>query len=465
LPCEISDILESKCWACHGKPTRETAPMSLTTWEELHVPALERVGPPAKVHERVALRIRDTSRPMPPRDRPQLTASELALLDVWLRLGAPPGAACPPGRRSRPDEVGDAANPATGVDAGEPIDAGRPATRPMRDAATQDAAPDEPEPTEPTRPNGPEKPKPPEVMQPMAAPEDKPVKPDDSECTYIELRARKDKSGAAYEVAADGFDMYRCFVFDQAFTAPTQALAIYPIWDNPQVLHHWLLYAADVSDADSTTIDCGAFPPNAALLAGGGPGGNDWYMPKHVGLDIGRGQFILELHYNNIGKPTALDRSGARLCTTQELRPETAVISWLGNQIFSIPPGGSNYPIAGRCKPEGNQPIHLLHTWPHMHGLGRRMSMRLDRADGTSSTVFDIAFSAEAQKQYDIPVVLQPGDSLLTTCYYDNPNPYPVNVGQRTSDEMCNNFVIAYPAGALKTDFINLVNNSCLGLP
>ncbi|HKP57349.1 MAG TPA: hypothetical protein VJV78_11545 [Polyangiales bacterium] len=437
--------------------------MSLTTWAQLHAPALEREDRPAKVHERVALRIHDRERPMPPRGHPTLTAHELSSLDAWLQLDAPAGAACPTGSTSAmPDEPPDAGETAPRPDASEPADAARPPSRPMRDAA--DAAP---EPEQPTQPSVPDKPKPPEVMQPMAAPEDKPVKPDDSECTYIELRARKDKSGAPYEVAAEALDSYVCFVFNQAFSAPTQALSISPIWDNRKVLHHWLLYASKLSgaDADATTVDCGTFSSNAALLAGGGPGGADWNMPKHVGLDIGSGQFVLELHYNNIGKPADVDRSGARLCTTQKLRQETAVVSWLGNQVFSIPPGVNDFPIAGRCKPEGSRPIHLLHTWPHMHGLGRRMSMRLDRADGSSSTVFDIPFAAEAQKQYDIPTVLQPGDSLLTTCYYDNPNPYPVNVGNRTSDEMCNNFVIAYPAGALTTNFLNLVNNSCLGLP
>jgi hypothetical protein len=188
-------------------------------------------------------------------------------------------------------------------------------------------------------------------------------------------------------------------------------------------------------------------------------------LPKHVGLDLGPGRFILEMHYNNIGKPATPDRSGARLCTTQALRPETAMLSWLGSQLFSIPPGADDHPVAGRCKPAAKAPIHLLTIWPHMHSLGRRMSVRLDRADGTSKTVFDMPFSAESQRQYPFPMLLQPGDSLLTTCYFDNPNPYAVTIGDRVSDEMCNNFIVAYPAGALTSNFPSVVPNTCLGLP
>jgi hypothetical protein len=325
----------------------------------------------------------------------------------------------------------------------------------MKPPAEDERPPNEPPGMQPTMDPSPE------------VPEDTPVEPDPSECEYIELRARADASGAPFRVSANIVEQYQCFVFDEKFDAPTQALAIYPAFDNKSVVHHWLLYATEAEvDVSKNTVTCGAFQDNSTLLAGGGPGGPPWFLPKHVGLDIGRGRFILEVHYFNSTQAETTDRSGTRICTTKKPRPETAVVHWLGNQLFSIPAHATDFEVAGRCRPPQIQrPIHLLRSWPHMHKLGKRMTMELDRADGTHSMVFDARFSFDMQQNVDALVVLQPGDSLLTTCYYDNPSDYPVNVGNNTTDEMCNNFVVAYPAGALTSGFLSLTKNSCLGLP
>lgn len=38
-----------------------------------------------------------------------------------------------------------------------------------------------------------------------------------------------------------------------------------------------------------------------------------------------------------------------------------------------------------------------------------------------------------------------PGDAIRTTCTFDNPYDFPVLFGEGTEDEMCFNFVMAYP--------------------
>ncbi len=49
------------------------------------------------------------------------------------------------------------------------------------------------------------------------------------------------------------------------------------------------------------------------------------------------------------------------------------------------------------------------------------------------------------------PVVVGPGDTLKTTCSFNNDSGGLVTFGNGTSDEMCYNFVVAYPVGALAT--------------
>jgi hypothetical protein len=45
--------------------------------------------------------------------------------------------------------------------------------------------------------------------------------------------------------------------------------------------------------------------------------------------------------------------------------------------------------------------------------------------------------------------VIHPGDSITTTCHYNNTSDRTIGVGYDTASEMCFNFVTAYPAKAL----------------
>ncbi len=285
--------------------------------------------------------------------------------------------------------------------------------------------------------------------------------PADEECTYYDVRARRDGTEEPYEISAGFGDGYVCFAFDFGFDAKTQGLSFRPIVDNKKIVHHFMLYSWDGLDRTGT-IDCESANGQGLVLGGWSPGSGDWQFPADVGIELGRGRFVLEVHYANFSDEAATDRSGMQICATQNLRPNTASVSWLGNQLFAVPPHVTDHAVHGRCTPATDQPVHILRTWPHMHQLGKRMTMRVERADGTSLDVFDEPFSHSDQKQYDLPLVLNPGDSLLTTCYYDNPNDHTVVVGERTADEMCHNFMIAYPAGALSTP--SRYPNTCLGL-
>lgn len=87
-------ILSNKCVSCHGHPPRADAPMSLTSWDELHAPTPTRRDAGVQVHEQMALRIHDQQHPMPPRDQAALSDDELSTLDIWFSAGAPSGQAC-----------------------------------------------------------------------------------------------------------------------------------------------------------------------------------------------------------------------------------------------------------------------------------------------------------------------------------------------------------------------------------
>jgi hypothetical protein len=464
MPCAIATVLHEKCGSCHSNPPRENAPMPLTTWPELHAPAHTRLVGTERVFEQVALRIHAVDRPMPPPDRAPLTDAELSILDVWLSAKAPPGRACAVKVTASDAGAKDAAGPGAprvpetdaAIAVGDPsrADAGSPSVTPPRmqpSAADSDAGARKP----PTRDAA-------TTTTIDSVMLDQPVVPSDDECEYVEFRARSDASGTPYRVAADARDDMRCFIFDHNLPGPMQALSFVPLPGNDKVLDHWVLYSLESIGTRDVVARC-EWPAGYRVLAAGAPGSDAWNLPADVGIEVGRGLFMLEAHYNNADNPETTDQSGVRVCLSNRLRPKVASVSWLGVEAFSIPANTVDYAVANRCRPGPTEPIHLLRVWPHMHPAGTRAGVRVDRADGTSQSLHNAPFMVDAQRSYPIPVVLEPGDSLVTQCFYNNPSDRTLTTGVDEFGELCNHFVVAYPAYALTNSTPSWWNVSCLG--
>jgi hypothetical protein len=288
--------------------------------------------------------------------------------------------------------------------------------------------------------------------------------PDGEECEYVEVRARSDGAESPYQVPTG--DGAGCFLFDAGFDAETQAFGFSPLIDNPSVVSYIVLRTLERSDSRGPLVACdGAFPTHQ-MVAAWAPGASDWYYPKDMGVDLGRGLFLLEVHYFNSGGGPTQDRSGIRVCTSKQLRPRTASMSWLGNQAFSIPAGAKDYAVTGRCTPaRQTEPIHILRVLPFMNALGKRATMQIDHIDGSTQSLLDAPFISRERKTYDTAAVVRIGDSVLSTCYYDNSSSSGVSIGTGHNEELCHFIVLAYPAHALVNDGFSIENNSCLGTP
>jgi hypothetical protein len=452
LPCEVQTVLQNNCVKCHDNPPKFTAPMSLKTWNDTQAFAREAGQETKRVWERINERIHDPVHPMP-EGPASLSPGDMAILDNWLRQKAPPGAACgaqaPPGAgggsmviggggaAGRYVGVGGNTNPGGGGSAGVPVGGGAggaPAIIGAADAGT---------------------------------------KPADGECNYIELTARSDAAGTPFKVPYPTVELYQSFGFHVDLQGSKQAFSFHPMIDNDQVIHHWLLYQVTTPQTTGESHNeggFGAFHADGTLLAGWAPGAGDWNLPPDVGSELSSNDFVLEVHYNNqVSGKDMTDKSGVRICAGKTPRANTAGLSWLGNDAFGLLPGSAIPPatmgakIAGRCRPNLTGPVHILTSWPHMHKRGRHMSAQIDRAGGTTEMLFDEPFDFNKQWQYSTPTVINPGDSILTTCTFDNTDPNPVGFGEQTSQEMCFNFTLAYPAHALVLQTLH--NNSCIGAP
>lgn len=408
--------------------------MALTSWDDLHAAA--RTDPTRRVFEVMAERLRSETSRMPPPTLPPLSEAELATLETWIRAGGPPaspGSGCadvpPGGIGGGPMGTGGGPGPSSGgmnpvgVGGGGPVGGG----------------------------------------PPVEAPPD---------CTdFFELQAHGGVGAAdptPFHVPAnpaDSGNQYMCFYFKPPYAGDAQGLWFSSILDDTRVLHHWLLYGTDAAThPDGTSAPCSAAEPGAYLIAGWAPGGSDVAMPPGVGLDLPSGPnagLILEVHYfNTQGYTDAFDRSGVRFCTApQGTRPNTAAVHFLGSEGICVPPR-SQHQVTGPCQPRTDLgPIHITSVWPHMHQHGRRMQTLIHRANGLTEVLHDEPFDFNNQITYPKNVTIFPGDRLETNCFYENTTDVPVHFGDRTQDEMCYNFVTAWPAGALGPDPLTALIN------
>ncbi len=386
LPCDVVDVLARNCGECHGTEPKFGAPMPLASYDDFQIPAV--TDPARPVHAVVAERIATDDRPMPPIE-PMSDADREVLAD-W-------------------------------IDAGAQLD-------PTADCGPADGPSDDTD--------------------------ELPCVPD------VVMTAHGADPNEAYAVPESGADnLYMCFAFKSPFAAGAQATAWAPVIDDERVVHHWILYRTKLPQ-----VSAGPFPCDVTLqvttdfVAGWAPGGGTVVLPDDVGLDLGGPDdwYILQLHYNNTaGYADALDRSGVAFCTAEEERPNMAGIVSLGSLGIAIPPGAQDHDVVGVCSglhtlfwPD----MHIIGASPHMHELGTAMQSTVHRIDGTkqdlmANPAFD--FSNQGMHFPDEEIIVHPGDSIITTCTYDNPHAWPVLFGEGTNDEMCFNFVLAYPVNTL----------------
>jgi hypothetical protein len=159
---------------------------------------------------------------------------------------------------------------------------------------------------------------------------------------------------------------------------------------------------------------------------------------------------VLQIHYNNLGGLVGeVDQSGIDLCTTETLRPYDADIMALGG-IFNqdIPPMSTAVadcamPIPAQAAPFF--PVTIFQAWPHMHVSGKALHGWIENAAGTTPIVDVDDYDFNYQITYPTNVELKVGDTIRTTCQWQNTTADAKSFGEDTNDEMCFNFVSYYP--------------------
>jgi hypothetical protein len=225
--------------------------------------------------------------------------------------------------------------------------------------------------------------------------------------------------------------------------APAQAIMFKPLIDNKKVTHHFILMAGALGWLDAWA-----------------PGNDDPELPPEVGMDLPRGRAALRLnmhYYNLTGSKAEPDQSGVAVCVVRgtHLRPKAAAVHMGFAAIkfpVMVPANTKGHQLTGSCKATVKEPVTLYSMGPHAHKLGRHMKFTVTKPDGRVLVLHDQSFSFDEQATYPIGekgYVVENGDTFTHTCTYDNESNKNYTFGENTDNEMCFNFVVYYPKGAL----------------
>jgi hypothetical protein len=336
---------------------------------------------PGTVAQAIKARINDANNPMPPRGQTPLKDTELARMNQWLDANTPAAPA-----------------PCTNLP-------------------------------------------PPADLNALTGPEYLP-------CTPNKFLQARNSTGGKYQVAPsrDAAD-YRCFNFPNPFAATEHALAWAPIIDDDEIIHHWLLFGADAPVA-TDSYGCQLAVTNT-LVAGWAPGGSNAVTPGDVSVKLNFPHYVLQVHYSNKTGTTRADASGVAFCTGGA-RQNVAGPVTLGTNTISVPPQ-STATATGLCNGSGapslsldGSPITIMSTSPHMHKAGRAFrTEHVGFPDLSNIPTWD--FDVQLHYAVEPRRVVRPNELLRTTCTYQNTTATRIIYGPSTDQEMCYDFVLAYP--------------------
>lgn len=168
-----------------------------------------------------------------------------------------------------------------------------------------------------------------------------------------------------------------------------------------------------------------SFPPGVALR-----------LPANASLD-------LNVHYVNRSPANLPGQAFANLYTADRAAVSTVARTLnYANTSITLPPGVRTtlrkaFPVAVRTT--------VLGVTSHMHSLGEKFEIRVRRANGTETTVYtNTDWEHPGFVTFATPIVLEPGDGLVSVVTWNNTTTRTVSFGLASTDEMDIIFGYAY---------------------
>jgi hypothetical protein len=257
-------------------------------------------------------------------------------------------------------------------------------------------------------------------------------------------------------------DVYRCFVLPTGLAGDSYVSTVEVVPGSRRMVHHVILFI-DSSGNAARQLDardpgpgytCFGGPgfdvsPAASTLGGWAPGNAPRRLPDGIGMPLPAGSdVVMQVHYSSKSGVREPDTSAVGLYFTRGTVQKRLLVFPLINQNFIIPAGAADHEVKASI-PFIPLTAHVLAITPHMHLLGREMTVTLTRPDGSTQCLVHVPdwdFHWQATYFYKTPVAVPFGSRLDLSARYDNsagnpenPNQPPKDVGwgENTTDEMC----------------------------
>jgi mono/diheme cytochrome c family protein len=272
----------------------------------------------------------------------------------------------------------------------------------------------------------------------------------------------------AFSVPAEGPDILQHFVIPIDLPEDKVVAAVEFRPGAPRVVHHAVLFL-DVSGAarrlDAATPEPGygkfagpGFLPSGAL-GGWSPGNTPRRLPGGRGRHLKKGSdLVVQVHYHPDGVERR-DRSEIGLYFLDE--PTAAIVAdrdrlvgsiWTSAYDIDIPAGAADWRTsASYALPKS---VTLVGIVPHMHLLGKAVTVRAELPDGTIEQLVDIPawnYAWQDEYYYEQPFSLPAGTRIVMEGVFDNSADNPSNPskpprrvvwGDGTLDEMLFSFLL-----------------------
>ncbi|MCO4762564.1 MAG: hypothetical protein KC502_13720 [Myxococcales bacterium] len=280
-----------------------------------------------------------------------------------------------------------------------------------------------------------------------------------------------------------GFDDYRCFPIDTKLDKDVFVTATEVVPGDGEIVHHVLLFSVNpltfpvdapsfgtnenvMKDLQTKNSKREGWPCYAAagkgvlmdsLLLAWAPGEGVNHYPKGTGLRLPKGNIlVMQVHYNVLKKDPK-DRTRVRLQLNEKVEREAwmalhdpFLFSSFGKTPKTLKPGLKESLTTWSAKPahlgfwvpsDKTKDLEVLGVYPHMHKLGKKMTMRHKTQAGADTCITDVPswdFNWQRMYYFKEPLRFTKGDTLDTVCTFDTSGlSDPVKAGFGTSDEMC----------------------------
>lgn len=244
----------------------------------------------------------------------------------------------------------------------------------------------------------------------------------------------------AFEVPADGPDIYQHFVIPTNLTEDRLVNAVEFRPGAPEVVHHSIIYfdtsgqgrTLDAEDPQPGYERMGS--PGFAVtgsLGGWGPGGQPQPLPLGLGRPLAaQSDLIVQIHYHPVGR-SMKDRSriGLYFAPNSARHPVTEIM--VANVDLTIEAGAARHAHHA----EYTLPVDtvLFDATPHMHTLGREIRALAVRPDGQMVPLVwikDWDFYWQDKYVFREPIELPAGTRIELDCWFDNSASNPLNPNQ-----------------------------------